>query len=1054
MKLKHNFSFSDLYNISSLQKLDQIFIEFLQEINPDAGTKLLALRQNQAAYIDKDISNILIEVAKVLEVFIGDFFCIEEQVEELSLSHKQYKNLALCKKQFVQRIALSKYKTREIDFLEVKSELEKISSLDEIILASNILSWMEEKNEERIEIAALYSVYMASNPPKNSILFKLPQKLDYDNLVNLEEENLVVRTNFSLSDKGCDLKYAIDQTSYCIFCHNQGKDSCSKGYREKGGEYSTSSLSVKLYGCPLEEKISEMNILKDQGFSIGSVAMVLVDNPMPLATGSRICNDCMKSCIYQKQDPVNIPEIETRSLKDVLFLPWGFEIYSLLTRWNPLKIKGFLPYSTTGYKVLIVGQGPAGFTLAHYLLNEGHKVVAIDGLKIEKLEQKYLEPIYDVGEILEDLDTRTKRGFGGVMEYGITVRWNKNFLKLIHILLARRENYSLFSGIRFGSNITEEDAFNMGFDHIALCLGAGKPNLPNIKNILPKGVRTASDFLMSLQLGDLQKYDANSSLQIRLPIIVIGGGLTAIDTATESLLYYQVQIRKILEKYEKGEINEAILSAQEKEILNEFLLHAREIRDSTENPIKILQKYGGVKILYRRSLQESPAYRLNHEEVTHALREGIKFIPNINPLEFIVENDYLTRIRCSFNDEAEIEFPARTALIAAGTAPNTILDEENPDIYKMNGKYFVLLNEEGNEVEGEVANPKTTHPHFLTSDKISFFGDLHPSYFGNVVKAMASAKNGYKFITKELQKNPPSSKVINESLFITKVLKVNELAPGIIEVILNSPLAAVKFKPGQFFKLQNFGSDNIMEPLALTGASFDKEKGLISLIALEIGKSSKLCRHLRIGEEVILMGPTGEPTLITKNENILLIGGGLGNAVLFSIGQAFKVQGSRVTYFAGYRKYCDRYKIEEIEKASDKIIWCCDEEKLEISRAGDESFKGNMVEALFEYKEFLKDIDRIICIGSDKMMQAVRKARETILKPYLKTQHIAIASINSPMQCMMKGICAQCLQKHIDPITREESFVYSCVNQDQNMDTVDFKFLSDRLGQNSLMEKI
>ena len=60
---------------------------------------------------------------------------------------------------------------------------------------------------------------------------------------------------------------------------------------------------------------------------------------MVAATGHRICNDCMKSCIYQKQEPVNIPQAETRTLKDVLELPWGFEIYSLLTRWNPLNLR-------------------------------------------------------------------------------------------------------------------------------------------------------------------------------------------------------------------------------------------------------------------------------------------------------------------------------------------------------------------------------------------------------------------------------------------------------------------------------------------------------------------------------------------------------------------------------------------------------------------------------------------------------------------------------------------------------------------------------------------
>ena len=102
-------------------------------------------------------------------------------------------------------------------------------------------------------------------------------------------------------------------------------------------------------------------------------------------TGHRICNDCMKACIYQKQEPVDIPQIETRTLKDVLALPWGFEIYSLLTRWNPLNLGRPIPRPSTGRTVLVVGLGPAGFNLAHHLMNDGHTVLGIDGLKIEPL---------------------------------------------------------------------------------------------------------------------------------------------------------------------------------------------------------------------------------------------------------------------------------------------------------------------------------------------------------------------------------------------------------------------------------------------------------------------------------------------------------------------------------------------------------------------------------------------------------------------------------------------------------------------------------------------
>ena len=88
------------------------------------------------------------------------------------------------------------------------------------------------------------------------------------------------------------------------------------------------------------------------------------------------------------------------------------------------------------------------------------------------------------------------------------------------------------------------------------------------------------------------------------------------------------------------------------------------------------------------------------------------------------------------------------------------------------------------------------------------------------------------------------------------------------------------------------------------------------------------------------------------------------------------------------------------------------------------------------------------------MMAAVARARHGVLAPYLSAHHFAIGSINSPMQCMMKEICAQCLQPQRDPRTGEVSYVFSCFNQDQPLDWVDFHALSDRLRQNSLQEKL
>ena len=159
----------------------------------------------------------------------------------------------------------------------------------------------------------------------------------------------------------------------------------------------------------------------------------------------------------------------------------------------------------------------------------------------------------------------------------------------------------------------------------------------------------------------------------------------------------------------------------------------------------------------------------------------------------------------------------------------------------------------------------------------------------------------------------------------------------------------------------------------------------------------------------------------------------------------------------------DRYKVEEIEAAADVVVWCCDEAPgFAADRPQDKAVVANIVEAMRKYAAGelgeqpipFSDADRIIAIGSDGMMNAVRLARHGVLKPYLKPGHRALGSINSPMQCMMKEICAQCLQLHRDPVTGKETVVFSCFNQDQELDRVDFACLRQRLRQNGVQEKI
>lgn len=1071
--------FEDLYTPEGLQKLDHLFLETLKSTPLNA--KILGFREN-SEHAEGDF---LTALAPPIEDFIAQLFGVEKELAAIRQNYLDYVTIAKAKRLFVQRVAAKALKPEEVALMAEPDVTPYLGALwTEADFANHVMS--RDDPEMALIRYAAWALYHPLGQEKHSAgtLFKKPNRLDFDHLVNTESPHLRERDGFKLTDKGFTRTQAADQLHYCIWCHHQNKDSCSKGLKEKGTDnFQKNPMDAVLSGCPLDQKISEMHEMASLGHIVGALAIITLDNPMVAATGHRICNECMKACIYQKQDPVDIPATETRILRDVLSLPYGVEIYSLLTRWNPLNAKMPYPKPLTGHKTLVVGQGPAGFTLAHYLLNEGVAVTAIDGLKIEPMrseisgvtaEGKHVPfmPIKDWHALQESLDERIMAGFGGVAEYGITVRWDKNFLMLIRLMLERRTAYQLFGSTRFGSTLTLDQAYDLGFDHIALAMGAGKPRLVEMQNNMAKGVRMASDFLMALQLTGAAKKDSFANLQLRLPALVIGGGLTAIDTATEALAYYPLQVEKFLARYEALQ-EKPCFTEEEQEIADEFIAHATALRKAKakgDSVLSLLKSWGGVSLLYRKRLQDAPSYRLNHEEVQKALEEGISIIDETMPLEIVLDRfNHAVQLK-ALKQGVPLTLEAKSILVAAGTVPNTILAHEE-ERFKKDGLYFEAQDIKGQKVTAE-QNSKTkmvapfTHTH-CDGRTVSFLGDLHPSFAGNVVKAMASAKRSFPLIVEQLRTRQPqglSVEMLQAKLnagLRAVVSEVKRLTPTIVEVIVKAPYAAQAFAPGQFYRLQNFEvlqKDNrIMEALALTGAWVDKEQGLLSTIVLEMGGSSDFCAGLKPGEPISLMGPTGMPTEIMAGEKVLLIGGGLGNAVLFSIGQAFKKLGSEVLYVAGYKKAEDIYKVEEIKAAADHVIWCCEE-----TFGTQAFFHGNVIGALRAYhrgelgKQPLKlnDIDRIIAIGSDRMMRAVAEARSGELKDVFNPTHKAIGSINSPMQCMMKEICAQCIQKHIDHRTGAEHFVFSCANQDQSLDEVDFTHLHDRLSQNNVWEKL
>jgi len=1138
LTLGFGIAFADLYDKAGLGRVDAAFLEHLSSVDAPLAGRLTEARRDPSALDAKTESDLILAVSPHLQDFLGLLFGIGAEIRAKATEHDRLAVLFACKRLFVQRIAFKKIKpdaaaTLDGPALEADLAARFGAPLTERRFAERIMAWMEDEagNAEALDVSRRYAAWAGLTPAgrarfPDGVLFRQPGKNDPMALIPLEadtsgplprvrlpQDHLHRREGFDLTDPGADLVHGLDEAHYCIFCHHQNNDACSHGLKDrKTGAIQINALGREMLGCPLEEKISEMNEAETKGVFVGALGIVTIDNPLCAGTGHRICNDCMVACIYQnqKRDPVNIPQAETRILKDVLALPWGFEVYGLLTRWNPLNIRRPLPRPDTGKRVLVVGLGPAGYSLAHHLMNDGHDVVAIDGLKIEPMDPAVsgvdalgrrmpFRPIRDIDTLREPLGSRVMGGFGGVAEYGITVRWDKNFLTVIRLLLERRVEFAMIGGVRYGSALAPADAFALGFDHVALCMGAGKPTLVPMENGLARGVRQASDFLMALQLTGAARSDSVANLQVRLPVVVIGGGLTAVDACTEALAYYPVQVEKMLARHEvlvaeRGEdAVRAGWSEEDAAIVDEMLSHARAIRaERTAATIEgrpprireLLEAWGGSGIVYRRRLIDSPAYRNNHEEVDKALQEGIFIAELWSPVRVNLDRfGHAEALVLEHRESGEQQtIPARTIIVAAGTVPNTTLAREYPGAFALDGKYFRAVDEDGQPVSPERrSKPARTDVLMAVNDdgtSMSFLGDLHPSFAGNVVTAFASALRAYPVISRALARRPANEAEPREALFARLnqdlrpvVHAVERLTPTIVEVVVKAPVAARRFKPGQFYRLQNFErlaartDDTLlaMEGLALTGAWVDREAGLLSMIVLEMGGSSDLCALLKPGEPVVVMGPTGTPTETPADETVLLVGGGLGNAVLFSIGKALREAGSTVLYFAGYKALRDRFKVPEIHEAADVVVWCCDEAPgFAPERPQDKAYVGNIVQAMAAYGNGvlgetavpLSDVDRVIVIGSDRMMQAVGKARHEVLAPLMKAGHTGIASINSPMQCMMKEICAQCLQPHADPKTGKQSVVFTCFNQDQDLDTVDFTALHERLGQNAAQEKL
>lgn len=1014
MALNFGFQWKDLYDHHQLKRVHECFLNFLSKHAPDLYEEVYI--QNPSG-----TSNI-IPLAMAVEEFIVQFFGIEQDVQYHYDTHDVFRYTSHFKRNFIQRDAL--YSCTSANALDGDSVLLQLSQRlgqtidprDEIRFAQLGLAALSREDTQTIQLFKQYSAWAyysdeGKERHRKGYLFKKPACTDPFNRVpvqNLDQHTLTAvsvhsRSSFNLSDAGIDLGKAVDEAFYCIKCHDRGKDTCRTGFKVGEAAVKHDALGQPLSGCPLDQKISEMNVLFEHGQLIAALAVVTLDNPMVAATGHRICYDCSRSCIFQKQDPVDIPSIETRLLKQVLALPYGFEIYSLLTRWNPLNRDTPYPMPNSGYHVLVVGQGPAGFALAHLLMQQGHRVTAIDGLRIAPLPEALKDParpIHSIADHFEALSERYAKGFGGVAEYGITVRWEKNFLLVIRLLLERRSLYQCLDGVRFGSSITFDSAFNQyGFDHVALCLGAGSPSMLPLAHMTAPGVRLASDFLMALHLGDAAKLHTKTPLRIRLPLGVIGGGLTAVDTATEALAYYSHQVMNFYQRYSavlktQGHSAAQQILAEDPDVAEEFIQHGKilceemqqaNIENRTPDFLPYLNEWGGVTLYYRKKLYESPSYRLNPHELQKALMEGVRFVEEATPLKLHLGSDArLEAVEFKLGTQIR-RIPLKTMLIAAGTKPNTVLANEFQEL-QLDGDFFKPLDNDSFFVV------KTRDGRYA-----SYLGDLHPKYSGSVVKALASAKAAAPKIHEALQQRSSSNIPFQPDDFISTVVDLSKVEDT-VHLVIRAVAAARTYQAGQFYKLHPYGNE-FTEAIPVSPVSVDKHEGTLSFIINVVGASTRQLQELRINDRVFLMGPAGSKLSIPKDHKLLLLVDphspeGIADPILQNL--------SNTTH----------HLVANIDQISQ------------------DDFRG---------------FESIFVLGSDSYIQQFSTIYKDISVPVYTYVH-------AHLQCMMKQVCAQCIYLHKDPNTGSTSIQFGCAKSIENLKNFSYADLNKR-NKNERMEE-
>jgi NAD(P)H-flavin reductase len=225
---------------------------------------------------------------------------------------------------------------------------------------------------------------------------------------------------------------------------------------------------------------------------------------------------------------------------------------------------------------------------------------------------------------------------------------------------------------------------------------------------------------------------------------------------------------------------------------------------------------------------------------------------------------------------------------------------------------------------------------------------------------------------------------------MNKIVQRKQLGPNVVLIEVEALLIAKKQKPGQFVILR-VHQDGERIPLTITES--DLEKGTITMIFQEAGKTTKQLGQLNVGDSLTdLVGPLGVPADIRYFGTVVVIGGGAATAVAYPEARELKKTGNKVITIIGARTK-DLVILENQMKA-------CSDELYITTDDGSKGHHGVVTDVLKQLIEKGVKIDLVVTIGPAIMMKVVAE----VTRPYkIKT----IASLN-PIMLDATGLCGVC----------------------------------------------